>query len=109
MCPLCGSKGYAGFLSFECSKEGCSNYKSGPDSEGRIEGGRYKANSYVQFLFRIGAWDIYKAADSRITYLAYYGDYNYVPIQSIPGSKEDLTKVLKQVLDLYPNHFPPIG
>ena len=61
MCPICGSKGYAGFNDFECSKEGCPNYKPQLKSAGTDNGPRYESYTFrTVFLYRLGKWDIRK-------------------------------------------------
>ena len=65
MCPLCGSKGYTSFNSFECTKPACPNYKpsntpvsGGPPSQGPQWEGRC-SNVLYRFIARDGLLDVW--------------------------------------------------
>jgi hypothetical protein len=83
MCPLCGSKGYTSFNSFECSKPACPNYKPSntPVSGGSpSQGPQWKhqcTSGLCRFITRDGLLDVYSHArpgDPLVSILVRFGD-----------------------------------
>ena len=114
MCPLCGSKGYAGFNSFECSKPACPNYKPGntpvhlPDSQGP-QWKHQCTSGLCRFITRDGMFDVYiHAAPGLLSVsivIRFGGDIDdYYPY---PGKQaEDWPKMVEATRNMLPEGHP---
>ena len=111
MCPLCGSKAYLGFLTVECSKESCPNYKPQPKSADTAVGPRYESNRFPSiFLYRLGKWDVRKferdeddiCMGTSSLFLAYERHNSHIRIKG-SDDKEAVRRELKKQIATWPD------